>query len=392
MRKNKIAVLFLCSGTYAVFWEKFHSNFVKNFLCDSEVHYYVFTDADNINSENDPFVHVCRIKSEGWPMASLKRYHFFMEYEDELRTYDYCFFMNACMLCVNVISEKELLKDKNKIIVVEHPGYMNNRMILGRAEANRIAPFERNVYSKAYVPFGKEKVYVIGAINGGGSNAFMDMVKVIKEDIDSDLKNNIMAVVYDESYLNSYINKNSDYCLLGSEYCYPEMIRLPICRRIMIMEKVNVLDVYSIKYGDSGEINKLKGRVVNERKKKNSLQKIALAQNHGITIDKILNERHCKNVAIFGYRDMGKFVCELLNETGIYIKYIIDNEVSVISLDINLIKEGEIEKMEEVDCIILTIPQLYYNYSGITVGKEMIPVYSFEELAHAAYMRSLGLA
>ena len=42
---NKVAVLYICTGKYDVFWKDFYISYEKYFLPDCEKHYYVFTDA-----------------------------------------------------------------------------------------------------------------------------------------------------------------------------------------------------------------------------------------------------------------------------------------------------------------------------------------------------------
>ena len=47
----KIAILYICTGKYNIFWKDFYTSCEKNFIPNSEKHYFVFTDAENIDFE-----------------------------------------------------------------------------------------------------------------------------------------------------------------------------------------------------------------------------------------------------------------------------------------------------------------------------------------------------
>ena len=65
----KIGMLYLCTGKYTVFWPEFYHSFEANFLpgCDKE--YFVFTDADHIEGEENPRVHRLCQEAYDWPTA-----------------------------------------------------------------------------------------------------------------------------------------------------------------------------------------------------------------------------------------------------------------------------------------------------------------------------------
>ncbi len=45
---TKVAVLYIATGKYTVFWPEFYESAEKYLLKDCEVHYFVFTDADDL--------------------------------------------------------------------------------------------------------------------------------------------------------------------------------------------------------------------------------------------------------------------------------------------------------------------------------------------------------
>ncbi|MES2416414.1 MAG: glycosyl transferase, partial [Patescibacteria group bacterium] len=54
----KIGILYICTGNYTIFWKEFYLSIEKNFINDIEKHYFVFTDNDQIDFENEnPNIH-----------------------------------------------------------------------------------------------------------------------------------------------------------------------------------------------------------------------------------------------------------------------------------------------------------------------------------------------
>lgn len=49
----KVAVLYICTGTYTAFWKDFYVSAEKYFLPDCEKHYFAFTDTSKIYGEED---------------------------------------------------------------------------------------------------------------------------------------------------------------------------------------------------------------------------------------------------------------------------------------------------------------------------------------------------
>lgn len=50
----KVGILYICTGAYTVFWPDFFQSFQQNFLPGVEKTYYVFTDAERIDHDDDP--------------------------------------------------------------------------------------------------------------------------------------------------------------------------------------------------------------------------------------------------------------------------------------------------------------------------------------------------
>ena len=58
MKKPTIAILYICTGEYVLFWENFYASAEKHLLPDYEKHYFVFTDVAEIFMGHLPNIHL----------------------------------------------------------------------------------------------------------------------------------------------------------------------------------------------------------------------------------------------------------------------------------------------------------------------------------------------
>lgn len=239
----KVAILYICTGKYDVFWKPFYKSFEKYFLPDCDKEYFVFTDAAELYGENDfNNIHKYEHKYMGWPYDTLMRFEIFLRAKENLYNFDYIFFFNANMECVDTITSKEFLPDitrGERLIMGIHPGYYNLKL--------KYCPFERNKNSLAYVPYNKGKYYVMGALNGGVGSDFLELIETLQKNTQNDLDNNIIAKVHDESHLNRYIIEREDIKFLSPIYCNPEILTLPFETKICMIDKAKYFDVAAIK-------------------------------------------------------------------------------------------------------------------------------------------------
>lgn len=225
----KIAIVYICTGKYSIFWKDFFSSSEKYFLEQYEKHYYVFTDDKTINCEDN--VSVINRESGGFPYDSLKRFEMFVKIEENLKRSDFVFFFNSNMVLLKPVGTEILpVSEISDLIGVIHPGYFRKMPIL--------YPYERNRRSSAYVPPGKGKyVYYMGSVIGGTSEKFMELSHQCHEWTESDLQAGIIPIYHDESYLNKYFSINNP-CELDPGYAYPEGWKLPFDQKIQLINKV----------------------------------------------------------------------------------------------------------------------------------------------------------
>ena len=220
-----IAILYICTGNYQMFWKGFYLSTEKYFIPEVNKVYFVFTDAEEIFNEKNSNINKIFQKKLGWPLDTLMRFEMFSTIKNQLKEFDYIFFLNANMRCQTLVSN-DILPLKEDFLAVKHPGFYNKQ--------EKDFTYERNPKSMAYIEQGK--YYFMGGFNGGKANEFLSLIDECKKNIHIDLSNGIVAVWHDESHLNHYLlNKNVK--ILSPSYGYPENWSLPFEKKIIILDK-----------------------------------------------------------------------------------------------------------------------------------------------------------
>ena len=218
MKQPRVAVLYLCTGAYRVFWHDFYPNFKEHFLPDCERTFYVFTDAETIDYEDQPDVRRIPQQALPWPYSTMQRFDAFLGQADRLAGYDYLFFANANLRCLRDVTAGELLPDAARgqvLTVVCHLPYYGKNPICH--------PYERRRKSRAGIPYNCGTWYVAGGLNGGQSAAYLDLCRELKARTDEDLSHGVIARFHDESQLNRLVAEQPGrFRILGPEYCTPE--------------------------------------------------------------------------------------------------------------------------------------------------------------------------
>jgi hypothetical protein len=220
----KIGILYICTGKYVNFYEKFISSLDK-FMPNAEKTVFIFTDSDKIEDGIPGQVKIYQAKL-GWPYDTLMRYHMFLTQKESLLKMDYLFFFNANMIINSVINDEDVLPNENEdLVAVLHSSFVNSR-----------GTFETRKASTAFLSESEGTHYYQGCLNGGTSHKFIEMCEILKENIDKDLSNKIIAVWHDESHMNWYMDKKN-IKKLHPGFSYPESLSLKYDKRIIMIEK-----------------------------------------------------------------------------------------------------------------------------------------------------------
>lgn len=216
---KKVAILYIALGRYIVFWKEFYES-CEEMLLSCEKHYFIWTDcpADELEYGNKTNVTIIHTDKRGWPYDTLMRFEMFLGEKERIMENDYVFFFNANMKFCNPTDLSEIAPNEwnDGLVAGAHPSILSDKY--GNPDE---FCYERRPESTAYIPFGSGKHYVCGAFNGGTSKAFIKMCTVLKDNIQKDLENDIIARVDDESHLNAYMLKHN-FLLASIIYGFPE--------------------------------------------------------------------------------------------------------------------------------------------------------------------------
>ncbi len=226
----RIAILYICTGKYSLFWKDFFTSSEKYFAPRHEKEYFVFTDQKILHQENARVHHIEQAPL-GWPDITLKRYHMFAGIQDCLRAFDCIFFFNANVRFCRVIGDTYLPDSEYPLVFQQHPGFYNKSCCM--------YPYERNMASQAFIPKTRGRHYLAGGINGGMRDDYLAMIEANIRAIDEDLRQGIVACWHDESHLNKYA-LGKPYKLWHPGFATPDGRNLPFPRMIRLVDKRSV--------------------------------------------------------------------------------------------------------------------------------------------------------
>lgn len=156
----------------------------------------------------DPFVaHIALPGREGWPAATLYRYHVLLEHRRTVECFDHLFLVDADMRFEAPVGVEVL----GSLVATLHPGYVG--------KTARLLPFERDKASAAHAT---GRAYFCGGFVGGETDEMLGLAESIRRGVDRDEEKGIMATWHDESHLNAVLAIRPPCVVLSPAYCYPD--------------------------------------------------------------------------------------------------------------------------------------------------------------------------
>lgn len=231
MEKITVGILYICTGNYKIFWKDFYESMEQHFLTDYEKQYFVFTDSEEIDfAKDNPRIHRIHQPNIGWPDNTLMRFHIFLRIEQELRKLDYLYFCNANLQIMQDIRAEDVLpSETERLTAVLHPGFFT--------KDRSLFTYDNNPKSTAYIPDNEGTRYYAGGFNGGISSDFIAAMKTMRDNIDTDKRNGVIARWHDESHWNRYLVHMPNIKKLSPAYLYPEGWNIPCTPRILVRDK-----------------------------------------------------------------------------------------------------------------------------------------------------------
>ncbi len=235
-----IAVLYMCTGVYDVFWPSFYRSAEQYFCPETPKKYIVFTDSKSIEERHN--ILVMNQDDMGWPLNTLLRYRMFLRAGNMLDRCEHIVFFNSNAVFQSAVTTGEFFGDNKDLVACLHPAFFS--------EPPEAFTYERRTSSMAYVHTPHR--YFCGGLMGGRPKPFLDACERMAACIDVDLGNGIMAVWHDESHWNAYINNSFESLhprlhILDPSYMYPEGWDLPYSQIILLRDKSQYFDDAKLK-------------------------------------------------------------------------------------------------------------------------------------------------
>ncbi len=219
---KKIAMLYICTGKYEIFWDKFYETCQKHFYPDAEKEYFVFTDSERVLRCKLAGVHTYYQAKSGWPYDTLLRYQWFCTVQDALAPFDYCYYVNANSEFLRDVTEAQIPypTESEPLVLSLHPRYYHD------LDGSECSP-ERRAESRAYVAPGTPCRAHCGAFWGGTRDAVLEMCRTLRDRTAEDLADGVIAVWHDQSHLIKYATEVphqniAEFLVSYEEYADPE--------------------------------------------------------------------------------------------------------------------------------------------------------------------------
>jgi histo-blood group ABO system transferase len=169
----------------------------------------MLSSADHFFLKSDPVERLFLLLDgrQGWPAATMCRYHVILEQANRLQDATHVFLIDADMRFVAPV-EGEILAP---LVATSHPGYVGRR-----------GTYETRPTSAAHVEENEGTTYFCGGFVGGERREFLAVAEAIRAGVDADAASDITAIWHDESHLNRHLIDHPPDVVLSPSYCYPE--------------------------------------------------------------------------------------------------------------------------------------------------------------------------
>lgn len=270
----KIAITYICTGKYERFWDEFYGSCEKFFYPDVEKHYFVFTESKRIMEQKKENVSCVYQGRAGWPYDTLLRFHWFAMVQDRLLDYDYCYFCNANSVFVGTVTPEIIPfpTEEKPLILWCHTAHYDDY------SSNDITT-ENNPLSTAYIGPDIPCRQHGGGFYGGTASAYLRMTLELRDNIQKDLDNGIIAAWHDQSHIIKY----------GAEHAHLEVGKDLICQEERNPVEGKCVMVFLAKENNGG-LDNLRENGFRSRLRHTTIKayRVMLKSAEAIGLDKVL--------------------------------------------------------------------------------------------------------
>ncbi len=211
--KYEIRLMVVATHKYTTFLEGILDSAHKHFMANHNLVFDVFTNKVSEVKEllkDKPYfgnVNVHKVDHRPFPYPSMYRFHFFKKYQEQMKTSDYYFYVDADAIIQQEIPDVIL----GERVAVQHCGYVNER-----------GTYETDPKSTSYIAPDEGTMYYGGGFWGFSKKEFWPFVHKAVEMIDTDAANGITPMWHDESVLNKYLSDNPPEKILTPSFHWPQ--------------------------------------------------------------------------------------------------------------------------------------------------------------------------
>jgi hypothetical protein len=214
----KVVINFIGTGKYLNFLPAWYEKVTENFLPDCEKTFLVFTDGEGDFPED---IKVYKQEHLEWPYITLKRFDILQSAREEIEKADWFVFLDADLMPVEKIYSKDFFDKQFSYFGVHHPCHF----LKMPPHTEFPGSFDVNPLSLAGISSGDDtSVYYQGCLWGGKVPDILTMIDQLKNNVEIDISNNIIAKWHDESHLNKFFIENKGKVnTLHPQYAFPEL-------------------------------------------------------------------------------------------------------------------------------------------------------------------------
>tara|TARA_B100001250_G_scaffold412655_1_gene444477 strand:+ start:2452 stop:3177 length:726 start_codon:yes stop_codon:yes gene_type:complete len=214
---KKILICFIGTGDYLNFLPNYYNKIMENLCPDCEKDLLVLTDGE-VNDLPDNIIHVHTDHKE-WPYITLERFKIIDESSKLIKNYDWFLFLDADTIVNQTVEYDEIFDDSKDYIGVHHPCHF----MKWPPHTERYGSFD-TTNSRASVDDSDDlSIYWQGCLWGGKVPQVLNLISELKNRVDLDLKDDIIALWHDESHLNKFFIENKlRVNTLSPSFAYPE--------------------------------------------------------------------------------------------------------------------------------------------------------------------------
>ncbi len=226
------SIIFIGTRNYINYFPEYYKKIKQLFLPNTKKTFFVFTDRIKEEFLKKSDIKIVPILHEG-AITMLRAYEHMNQVEKQLKKQDYLIWIDADMMVMLEILEKDFFCHEKQLFVIRHPNFLSKK-----------GNYETNPRSLAGIkPGDNTSMYVQACFWGGKSKYALDLIKELDKRIKTDSKNNISAIHQDESHLNKYFIENRNlFHVYDPTYAYPDT--RPIPKKF----KKKILHVYNRKF------------------------------------------------------------------------------------------------------------------------------------------------